>query len=53
MTTVAMVTSKYKQAIENHFKPHSDFEASIKGTAKALLLDEVNYVSEQCDFYLH
>ena len=50
MTTIAMVTSKYKQAIENHFKPHADIEASIKGTAKASLLDEVNYASDQCDF---
>ena len=50
MTSMAMVTSKYKQAIENHFKPNADIEASIKGTAKASLLDEVNHVSEQCDF---
>jgi UTP--glucose-1-phosphate uridylyltransferase len=50
MTTMVMVTSKHKQAIENHFKPHADIEASIKGTAKEELLDEVNYVSEQCDF---
>ena len=50
MTTMAMVTSKYKQAIKNHFEPHADIEASIKGTAKASLLDEVNHTSEQCDF---
>ena len=50
MNTMAMVTSKYKQAIEDHFKPHADIEASIKGTAKASLLDEVNHASEQCDF---
>ena len=50
MITMAMVTSKYKQAIENHFKPHADIEASIKNTAKASLLDEVNHTSEQCDF---
>jgi len=50
MTTMAMVTSKYKQAIENHFKPHADIEASIKGTVKDSLLDEVNHASEQCDF---
>ncbi len=49
MTTMAMVTSKYKEAIENHFKPHPDIEASIKGTAKESLLDEVNHASEQCD----
>jgi len=50
MTTMALVTSKYKQAIKNHFEPHADIEASIKGTAKEPLLDEVNHVSEQCDF---
>jgi len=50
MTTMAMVTSKYKQAIKDHFEPHADIEASIKGTAKESLLDEVNHASEQCDF---
>jgi len=50
MTAMMLVTSKYKQAIENHFKPHIDIEVNIKGTAKASLLDEVNYASEQCDF---
>ena len=50
MDNMAMVTSKYKQAIENHFKPHTDIEVSIKGTAKESLLDEVNHASEQCDF---
>jgi len=50
MTTIAMVTSKYKQAIESHFKPHADIEASIKGTAKESLLDEVNHASSECDF---
>jgi len=50
MTTMAMVTSKYKQAIENHFKPHADIEASIKDTAKESLLDEVNHASSECDF---
>jgi len=50
MTTMAMVTSKYKQAIKNHFEAHADIDASIKGTAKESLLDEVNHASEQCDF---
>lgn len=50
MTTIAMVTSKYKQAIKNHFEPHADIEASIKGTAKESLLNEVNHASERCDF---
>ena len=50
MRTMAMVTSKYKQAIENHFKPHTDIENSIKDTAKESLLDEVNYITGQCNF---
>ena len=50
MTTMAMVTSKYKQAIKNHFEPHADIKASIEGTVKESLLDEVNYASKQCNF---
>jgi len=50
MGAMAMVTSKYKQAIENHFKPHADIEKSIQGTEKEQLLDEVNYISDQCNF---
>jgi UTP--glucose-1-phosphate uridylyltransferase len=50
MTTMAMVTSKYKQAIKSHFEPHAEIEASIKGTVKEKLLDEVNYASKQCNF---
>jgi UTP--glucose-1-phosphate uridylyltransferase len=50
MTTMVMVTSKYKQAIKNHFEPHDDIEASIKGTVKEGLLDELNHALEQCDF---
>ena len=50
MTIMAMVTSKYKQAIKNHFEPHADIEASIKGTTKESLLDEINDASSKCDF---
>ena len=50
MVTMAMVTSKYKQAIKNHFEPHAAIEASIKGTVKSSLLDEVNHASEKCNF---
>jgi UTP--glucose-1-phosphate uridylyltransferase len=50
MTNIVMVTSQYKQAIKNHFEPYADIEASIKDTAKATLLDELNHISEQCDF---
>ncbi|SMM99297.1 UTP--glucose-1-phosphate uridylyltransferase [uncultured Candidatus Thioglobus sp.] len=50
ISTMAMVTNKYKQAIKAHFQPHPDIEASIKNSAKESLLDEVNNASEQCDF---
>jgi UTP--glucose-1-phosphate uridylyltransferase len=50
MITMAMVTSKHKQAIKNHFEPYLDIEASIKGTAKEGLLDEVNRASSECEF---
>jgi len=50
MTTMAMVTSKYKQAIKNHFEPHTDIKESIKGTAKELLCDELTNIMDKCDF---
>ena len=50
MNIMAMVTSKYKQAIKNHFLPHIDIEASVQGTAKEELLSGVNYASSECEF---
>ncbi len=48
--SMVMVTSKHKKAIENHFKPHPEIEASIQNTTKESLLDEVNQAIEYCDF---
>ena len=50
MNTMAMVASKYKQAIKNHFLPHADIESSVQGTVKEELLSEVNYASSECEF---
>ena len=50
ITHMAMVTSKYKGAIKQHFEPRPDIENSIKGSAKESLLDGVNSISQQCDF---
>jgi len=50
MTNMAMVTSKYKQAIKNHFEPHADIKSSIKDTAKELLCDELTNIMDQCRF---
>ncbi len=48
--SMVMVTSEHKKAIENHFKPHPEIEASIQNTTKESLLDEVNQAIEYCDF---
>jgi len=50
ISSMAMVTSKHKKAIESYFESHEDVELSIKGTNKESLLDEVNHISEQCNF---
>jgi UTP--glucose-1-phosphate uridylyltransferase len=50
ISSMAMVTSKHKKAIESYFESHEDIELSIKGTNKGHLLDEVNHISEQCNF---
>jgi len=50
MSHMTMVTSKHKQAIKQHFEPHEDIEACVKGTAKELLLNDVNRASDYCDF---
>jgi UTP--glucose-1-phosphate uridylyltransferase len=50
ITSMAMVTSKNKKAIENYFKSHEEIEANIKGTDKESLLDEVKFASEHCYF---
>jgi UTP--glucose-1-phosphate uridylyltransferase len=50
MTTMAMVTSKYKQAIKNHFEPHVDIKSSIKDTTKEQLCDELTNIMDQCMF---
>lgn len=48
--TMAMVSSKYKNAIKNHFTPCAEVENSIKNTPKENLLDGVNNIIEKCKF---
>jgi len=48
--TMAIVTSKYKKAIEDHFDTHTDIETSIEGSSKEVLLKEVNKTIENCTF---
>jgi len=50
MTTMAMVTSKYKQAIKNHFEPHEDIKSSIENTTKEALCDELTNIMNRCTF---
>ncbi|MGB3750199.1 MAG: UTP--glucose-1-phosphate uridylyltransferase GalU [Arcobacteraceae bacterium] len=48
--TMAIVTSKYKKAIEDHFDTNTDIANSIQGSSKELLLSEVNDIIENCTF---
>lgn len=48
--TMAMVVSKYKKALEDHFDTHSDIESSIQGSSKEKLLDGVNDLIDTCKF---
>jgi UTP--glucose-1-phosphate uridylyltransferase len=50
MTTMAMVTSKHKQAIKNHFEPHKDIKSSIENTTKEALCDELTNIMNRCTF---
>ncbi len=49
-TTMAMVTSKHKKPIEDHFDTHSDIENSIRGSAKERLMDGLNAIIDECEF---
>jgi UTP--glucose-1-phosphate uridylyltransferase len=49
-STMAMVTSKYKKAIEDHFDSHSDIESSIKGSSKEELLKDLNTTINNTNF---
>ena len=48
--TMAIVTSKYKKAIEDHFDANTDIEKSISGSSKEELLCGVNSIIETCTF---
>ena len=47
---MAMVTSKHKKPIEDHFDTHSDIENTIKGSSKEKLVDGLNSLIETCEF---
>jgi len=49
-TTMAMVTSKYKKAIEDHFDTHTDIQNSIKNSTKEELLKPLSNIIENCTF---
>ncbi len=48
--TMAIVTSKYKKSIEDHFDRHTDIEANVAGSSKEQLLNEVNSLIDNCTF---
>ena len=48
--TMAMVTSKYKKSIEDHFDTNTDIQNSIKGSSKEELLKPLTNIIESCTF---
>ena len=48
--TMAIVTSKYKKAIEDHFDTNTDIENSIKGSSKEELVSDINHIIKTCTF---
>ncbi len=48
--TIAMVTSKHKKAIEDHFDTHSDIENAIKSTSKECLVSNLNSLISSADY---
>jgi len=49
-STMGMVTSKYKKAIEDHFDIHTDIDNSIAGSGKETLLAETDALIAECTF---
>ncbi len=47
---IAMVTSKHKKSIEDHFDTHSDIENAIKGTSKEELVSGLNSLIESANY---
>jgi len=50
INTMAIVTSKYKKAIEDHFDTNIDIQNSIKGSSKEKLLSDINDIVKTCTF---
>jgi UTP--glucose-1-phosphate uridylyltransferase len=49
-SVMAMVTSKYKKTIEDHFDTHTDIAQSIAGSSKAALLEPLNALIGETTF---
>jgi UTP--glucose-1-phosphate uridylyltransferase len=48
--TIAIVTNKYKKAIEDHFDTHTDIQNNISSTSKEELLAPLNNIIDNCTF---
>ncbi len=48
--TIAMVTSKHKKSIEDHFDTHSDIENAIKGSSKEELVSDLNSLISSANY---
>jgi len=50
ISDMVMITSKYKGAIRAHFEPDHEIEASINGSEKEKLLNDLNMIIDTCEF---
>ncbi len=50
LSTMAIVTSKYKKAIEDHFDINTDIQNSVSGSSKEGLLKPLSNIIENCTF---
>jgi len=48
--TMAIVTSKYKKAIEDHFDTNTDIQNNVKNGSKEELLSDINDIVKTCTF---
>jgi UTP--glucose-1-phosphate uridylyltransferase len=50
ISNIAIVTSKYKKAIEDHFDTHTDIQNSITNSSKEKLLEPLSNIINSCTF---
>ena len=50
ITEISMVTNRYKRVIEEYFSFQGKIEKIIEGTPKETMLNELNFITSNCNF---